>query len=210
MNIANVIGAIVLATGLSGCAVLKQSHTYSPTEGDLVFQALPLEVDLVVAIEGVTESNYSHVGVLHRRAGEWTVIEATGAGVIYTPFKKWKSVSRDGRWAAFRVKAAHQEHLADFLENLYPHAGKPYDFKYELGRENLYCSELVFHAWKKTTGNEMGKLTALGDLNWKPFLEIIKKYNGRPMPPDRKIISPIELSKAAQLERVYNHGLDDE
>ena len=208
MNIANVIGAIVLAAGLSGCAVLKQSQTYSPMEGDLVFQALSLEVDLVVAIEGVTESDYSHVGVLHRRAGEWTVIEATGAGVTYTSFEKWKSVSRDGRWAAFRVKAAHQEHLADFLENLHPHAGKPYDFKYELGREHLYCSELVFHAWKKTTGKEMGKLTALGNLNWKPFLEIIEKYNGGPMPPDRKIISPIELSKATQLERVYNHGLD--
>jgi hypothetical protein len=54
----------------------------------------------------------------------------------------------------------------------------------------------------------MGKLTALGDLNWKPFLATIEKYNGGPMPPDRKIISPIELSKAAQLERVYNHGLD--
>jgi len=208
MNIGNVIGAIVLAAGLSGCAVLNQSQTYSPMEGDLVFQALSLELDLVVAIEGVTESNYSHVGVLHRRAGEWTVIEATGAGVIYTPFEKWKSVSRNGRWAAFRVKAAHREHLPEFLENLHPHAGKPYDFKYELGQENLYCSELVFHAWNKTTGQEMGKLSALRDLNWKPFQSTIEKYNGGPMPPEREIISPIELSNAAQLERVYNHGLD--
>jgi hypothetical protein len=174
----------------------------------LVFQALSLEMDLVVAIEGVTDSNYSHVGVLHKRNGVWTVIEATGSGVIYTPFEKWKSVSRDGRWAAFRVKAAHRGHVPKFLANLHPHAGKPYDFRYELGQEKLYCSELVFHAWNKTTGQEMGKLTALGDLNWKPFLATIEKYNGGPMPPDRKIISPIELSKAAQLERVYNHGLD--
>ena len=106
------------------------------------------------------------------------------------------------------MKAAHREHLPEFLANLHPHAGKPYDFKYELGQENLYCSELVFHAWNKTTGQEMGKLTALGDLNWKPFQATIEKYNGGPMPPDREIISPIELSKAAQLEQVYNHGLD--
>jgi hypothetical protein len=174
----------------------------------LVFQALSLEVDLVVAIEGITESHYSHVGVLHRRGGAWTVIEATGGGVIYTPFERWKSVSRDGRWAAFRVQAAHRKHVPTFLANLHPHAGKPYDFKYELGQEKLYCSELVFHAWEKTTGQKMGKLTALGDLNWKPFLATIEKYNGGPMPPDRKIISPIELSKATQLKRVYNHGLD--
>ena len=69
MNIANVIGAIVLATGRSGCAVLNQSQSYSPMEGDLVFQALSWEVVLVVAIEGVTESNYSHCGVLHKRDG---------------------------------------------------------------------------------------------------------------------------------------------
>ena len=45
-------------------------------------------------------------------------------------------------------------------------------------------------------------------MNWKPFQATIEKYNGGPMPPEREIISPIELSKAAQLERVYNHGLD--
>jgi hypothetical protein len=208
MNLVTVIGTIALAAGLSGCACLQQSRTYTPAEGDLVFQALSLEVDLVVAIEGITESHYSHVGVLHRRGGAWTVIEATGGGVIYTPFERWKSVSRDGRWAAFRVQAAHRKHVPTFLANLHPHAGKPYDFKYELGQEKLYCSELVFHAWEKTTGQKMGKLTALGDLNWKPFLATIEKYNGGPMPPDRKIISPIELSKATQLKRVYNHGLD--
>ena len=45
-------------------------NNYEPQEGDLVFQALPLDLDLVVAIEGVTESHYSHVGVLHKRDGE--------------------------------------------------------------------------------------------------------------------------------------------
>ncbi|MGY8650841.1 MAG: hypothetical protein ACKVKM_08555 [Verrucomicrobiia bacterium] len=134
MKIANVFGTIALAASLSGCAGLEQSRTFSPQEGDLVFQALSLEVDLVVAIEGVTESNYSHVGVLHKRDGAWTVIEATGAGVIYTPFEKWKSVSRKGRWAAFRVNAAHRGHVPKFLANLHPHAGKPYVFKYDLGQ----------------------------------------------------------------------------
>ena len=203
-----VFGLIILAVGLSGCAGFRLCQSYTPAEGDLVFQALPLDVDLVVAIEGVTESHYSHVGVLHRRDGAWTVIEATGAGVIYTPFEKWKTVGRDERWAAFRVKAEHREHLSKFVANLHPHAGKQYDFKYELGENKLYCSELVYHAWRQTTGQQMGKLTALGDLNWKPHQATIEKYNGGPVPPDRKMISPIELSKAAQLERVYNHRLD--
>ena len=183
-------------------------NNYEPQEGDLVFQALPLDLDLVVAIEGVTKSHYSHVGVLHKRDDEWTVIEASGPGVIYTAFDKWKTHGRNKRWAAFRLKAEHQKNIPQFLVNLHPHAGKEYDFKYELSENKLYCSELIYHAWKKTTGQMMGKLTKIGDLNWKPHQKTIEKYNGGPMPLDRQMISPIELSKASQLQRVYNHGLD--
>ena len=132
-------GLIIL---FAGCAAIEAPKQYKPREGDLVFQALPLEVDLVRAIEGITRSHYSHVGVLHRRYGEWTVIEATGAGVVYTPFEKWKSIGRDERWAAYRVKAKHREHVGEFLTQLHPHAGKPYDFSYELSEDKLYCSEL--------------------------------------------------------------------
>jgi hypothetical protein len=39
---------------------------YSPKEGDLVFQSLP-KMDLVVAIEGVTHSPYSHVGIVIKK-----------------------------------------------------------------------------------------------------------------------------------------------
>lgn len=173
-----------------------------------MFQALPLNVDLIVAIEGITESNYSHVGVLLNRGGEWTVIEASRPGVIYTPFEKWKTKGRKGRWAAYRLKTAHQEHIPQFLENLKPHIGKPYDFKYELSENKLYCSELVYHAWKNSTGQEMGKLTRMRDLNWKPHKATIEKYNGGPVPLNRQVITPIELSKAGQLQRIYNHGLD--
>jgi len=136
------------------------------------------------------------------------VIEATGAGVVYTPFEKWKSIGRDERWAAYRVKAKYRKHVGDFLRQLHPHAGKPYDFSYDLSEDKLYCSELVYHAWAKATGQKMGTLTELGDLNWRPFSATIEKYNGGLMPPDRQLISPVELSKAPQLERVYNHGLD--
>ena len=185
-----------------------KSNNYEPQEGDLVFQALPLDLDLVVAIEGVTKSHYSHVGVLHKRNGEWTVIEASSPGVIYTPFEKWKTHGRNKRWAAFRLKAEHHKKIPQFLLNLHLHTGKEYDFKYELSENKLYCSELVYHAWRKTTGQKMGKLTKIGELNWKPHQKTIEKYNGGPMPLDRQMISPIELSKASQLQRVYNHGLD--
>ena len=65
MKIANVFGTIALAASLSGCAGLEQSRTFSPQEGDLVFQALSLEVDLVVGDLVVGAS------CLHRLRRRW-------------------------------------------------------------------------------------------------------------------------------------------
>jgi hypothetical protein len=49
-----------------------------PREGDVVFQSLP-HGDLVDAIEGISQSPFSHCGVVVRGAdGGWRVIEAIG------------------------------------------------------------------------------------------------------------------------------------
>ena len=196
----------------SGCMSITKSDklpAYEPRDGDLVFQALPLNVDLIQAIEGITQSHYSHVGVLHRRKGKWTVIEACAPGVIYTPFEKWKTIGRNERWAAYRLKLQYRPLIPKFLRNLHSHAGKPYDFKYEFTDDKLYCSELVFHAWEKTSNKAIGRRENILTLNWKPYLATIEKYNQGPLPTSgRMLISPRSLSRARQLERVYNHGLD--
>jgi len=203
------VGLLFVAIiSLAGCSGVSQIAVYEPEEGDLVFQALKRDQDLVVAIEGVTKSDYSHVGVLLKRSRQWEVIEARGSGVLYTPFAEWKKIGRKGRWAAYRVKKAHRRHLPQFLAALHPHVGKPYDFKYELSEKKRYCSELVYHAWKEATGQPLGRLARLGDLNWEPHQATIEKYNNGPVVLERKIISPMALSRAEQLKRVYNHGLD--
>jgi fatty-acyl-CoA synthase len=70
----------------------------------------------------------------------------------------------------------------------------------------------LYHAaplgWCTTAHRLGGTVVVMEKFDPESALATIEKYNGGPMPPDRKIISPIELSKAAQLERVYNHGLD--
>ncbi len=50
---------------------------YEPREGDVAFQSLPHN-PLIDAIEGSTDSPFSHCGILHRGSSGWLVIEAIG------------------------------------------------------------------------------------------------------------------------------------
>ena len=50
---------------------------YTPKEGDVIFQSLP-DSDLTRAIEGATNSPYSHTGIVIKKNGDWYVREAVG------------------------------------------------------------------------------------------------------------------------------------
>jgi len=81
--------------------------------------------------------------------------------------------------------------------------GRPYDFKYRMDDDALYCSELVYRAYKNATGEQLGKPVRLGDMNWKPHEATIRKYEGGPPPLDVMIIAPKHLAEAEQLEKVF-------
>ena len=188
----------------------KASEVYHPRAGDVLFQALPRGVDLVEAIEGVTRSNYSHCGVVLKGTdGDWKVFESIGlVGAI--PLKNWVSRGRGKKFSAFRLKEEHASELPKFKSALAKYAGRPYDLRYRMDDKFIYCSELVYKAYRDATGKPLGKLAKLGDLNWRPYLATIRKYEGGDPPLDREMITPIDLSKAPQLQKVFDNGMAEE
>ncbi len=184
---------------------LVYSSLYEPKEGDVVFQSLSRTSDLIRAIEGVTESKYSHCGVVIQIDGKWYVNEALGE-VHSTPLKKWIKRGRGSKIDAFRLKKEHLQHMPEFIKALDKYQGRPYDIRYRMEDNFIYCSELVYKAWRDATGQELGKLEKLGDLNWEPYTDTITKYEGGDPPLDRLMITPISLSKASQLEKVPLFG----
>jgi hypothetical protein len=180
--------------------------SYSPKEGDIIFQALPNASDLVRAIEGITESCYSHCGVVIRSNDEWLVNEALGA-VHSTPLFDWIKRGRGNYFSVFRLNTEYQGNIPNFLESLKKYQGKPYDAKYELDDWKIYCSELVYKAYYDATFEELGVLVELGSLNWKPYEKTIRKYEDGPPPLNRRMITPINLSKALQLTKIYSVGM---
>jgi hypothetical protein len=87
------------------------------------------------------------------------------------------------------------------------YAGRPYDMRYGMDDETIYCSELVFKGYRDATGRTAGKVEQLGTLNWRPFEAFIREMEGGKLPLDREMITPRALSEAEQLAPLYRHNL---
>jgi hypothetical protein len=179
---------------------------YSPQEGDVVFQSLP-HGDLVDAIEGITHSPWSHCGVVLRNdKNQWVVIESI-YNVHETPLFLWMFRGRGGDFAAYRLDSKYSPLIPDFKTNLISYMGRPYDFDYDMTNDQaVYCSDLPYLAFGKTSGEKMGMLEKLGDLDWKPYEHFIQSEQGGRLPLDRVMITPAALAHAPQLHEVYRTG----
>lgn len=166
----------------------------------MLFQSLPHN-PLVDVIEGCTHSNFSHCGIAHRAKSGWTVIEAIGP-VKETPLKEWVTQARDGKVSVYRLKPAYQPFVTRFVAATRTYYGRPYDASYEFDDEKIYCSELLFKAFRAATGESLGTVQRLGELDWKPYRKIIEQIEGGPVPVQRAMITPQKITEAPQVERV--------
>lgn len=174
---------------------------YQPKEGDLYFQSLPRNA-VVNAIEGASESPYSHCGILVRKVDEWFVLEAIGP-VMETPLAKWIKQARDKHYNVFRLEAEHKGKIPAFIKAARKYMGRPYDIRYRMDDEKIYCSELIFKGYRDATGESLGKLVKFGDLKWVRHTPVILAIEGS-IPLNRIMITPRHLSEAKQLEKVFS------
>ncbi|OGV72522.1 MAG: hypothetical protein A3K19_32815 [Lentisphaerae bacterium RIFOXYB12_FULL_65_16] len=165
----------------------------------MVFQSLP-RCPLVDAIEGATGSAYSHCGIVVKSNGKWMVLEAIGP-VTETSLYAWVNRGRGGAFDVYRV-ALSDEKMTRFIAEARKYLGRPYDVRYQLDDERIYCSELIYKAYLAATGEEIAPLVKLGDLNWKAFEQTIRQYEGGDPPLDRMMITPVAVSTSPKVTRV--------
>ena len=152
---------------------------------------------MVTAIEGATHSNFSHCGIVAQDNGGWVVYEAF-APVGPIPLGDFMARGRDRAFLVKRWKSEQQQHVPAMLETVRKLHGRPYDERYRLDddREAIYCSELIYLAYRDATGGEsLGRLVTLGELKWKPYEELIEQIEQAPPPLDRQIITPRDLAQ---------------
>ena len=197
--------AALCAAYFSNAHVIFYYLGYSPRDGDIVFQSLPRS-ELVDAIEGITHSPFSHCGVVIRDGNRWKVIEAIG-DVHSTPLLRWMQRGRAAGFAVYRFDSKFDPLMPAFKKHLISYSGLPYDFDYSMSDSEIYCSELPYKAFREASGEKMGELEKLGDLNWKPFETFIRSIQGNLLPLDRVMITPSSLSQAPQIHPVYRKGI---
>lgn len=181
------------------------TRKYQPREGDFIFQSL-VKSELVRLIEGATHSSFSHVGIAMRNdAGNWVVLEAMGT-VHETPLWQYIARGRLDHFAVFRLKPGYARFLPGFMEEIGKYQGRPYDYRYDMDEEFIYCSEFPYKAFLTVSGIALGKTERIGELDWKPFEKTIRKMDAGGLPLERVLISPVNLSRAGQLELVFNNG----
>jgi hypothetical protein len=211
---ASILAAAVPLLALGAYGVWDQTRTYptprttsigyEPVEGDIVFQALPPN-DLTRAIEGATGSSLSHCGVVALDRGRWVVIEALGT-VRETPLEQWIGRGRLGYVLACRLDDRFRGDIPAFIAACRTYLGRPYDTRYRMDDEAIYCTELPYKAFRQVTEQQLGELVRLGDLRWQPYEQTIRKYEGGDPPLERLMITPRDMAEAEQLRVVFESG----
>jgi len=187
-----------IASGLALAAPLLR-------EGDIVF--LSEKGNFAKAIQLATHSPYNHVGMVFFLKGQPFVFEAVGP-VQFTPLDRWVKRSKDGRFAAKRLKNADaiwtKEALGKLEALTRKYKGKPYSWTFDWSDQKMYCSELVWKLVKGSTGLEVGAFQKMRDLDLSnPLVQKeLKGHFGKFIPGGLELISPAQIFNSNLLEPV--------
>ncbi len=188
-----------LLLAVSGCG---NSSAGQLRDGDIIFQTS--RSNQSAAIQRVSRSRYSHMGIIFLQDGKPYVYEAVGT-VRYTPLEKWVSRGEGGHYVVKRLREADRLLTADAVAKLRQAArkfgGKPYDLTFEWSDDRIYCSELVWKIYERGLGIRIGRLQKLRDFDLSDTgvkAKLRERY-GNHVPMEETVISPREMFSAEGL-----------
>ena len=161
--------------------------------GDIIFQIL--ESGQGLAVQLATKSKYSHVGIILEKKGELYVLEAIQP-VQETPLKEWIKRGKNNHYVVKRLKNADKVVTEQVIKEMkkieedFIHTN--YDIYFGWDDNLLYCSELVFKLYERTTGIEIGELKVMGDydLSHPEVKRLMTQRYGQNPPLEEPMISP--------------------
>ncbi len=138
-------------------AANAQKHPINLQEGDMVFQDLDCG-PLCDAIEAVTEGyqgrDFSHVALIVKTNKELRAIEAIGSKVSSISIDSLFMRCNDPKkYLVMRLIPEYKYLITDACKYAKSALGKPYDDRFIMNNDSLYCSELIYHAFESHKKN---------------------------------------------------------
>ncbi|PHR46170.1 MAG: peptidoglycan peptidase [Fluviicola sp.] len=184
----------------------KDKSKTSFLEGDIVFQTSSSRQSS--AIQLATNSKYSHCGILLKnREGKLMVAEAVQP-VRITPIKEFIKRGDDHHYVIKRLinreSILTNEVTTKMEELFYSLEGRDYDIKFEWSDSKIYCSELVWKIYERTTGIRLGEPKPLKEysLNSKLVKKTMEQRYGEDIPWDEPMVAPSTIFDSELLETV--------
>jgi len=178
-------------------------------DGDIIFQVS--QSDQCKAIQLATKSKYSHCGILFKENGQFYVYEAVQR-VSKTPLENWIARGDNQHYVIKRLSNAESVLTNDVISQMkkecQKHLGKNYDMTFEWSDDRIYCSELVWKAYKNVADIEVGQLEQLQDFDLShPIVQQkVKERYGHKIPLKETVISPAAIFNATNLETILSEN----
>ena len=189
------------SVALTWCLLAHAAAAGEPQleSGDVVFQTSRSAQSL--AIQHITQSPYSHVGLVEVSSDGAFVLEAIGT-VSRTPWRRFRARGAGGKVLVLRLGGLSPAQRGEVLAAARRFLGRPYDAQFGWGDERLYCSELVHKAYL-AAGVELGALERLGQLHVAGMEAALRARYGR-VPLGLELVTPASLARDEKLAAVYS------
>lgn len=182
---------------LAGCSALASADV-PVRPGDLVFHESRSSQGAIIA--EVTESRWTHVGIVFERRGRPWVLEAVEP-VRWTRFDRWRARAVDGRYIVRRPREPLSEaQLRALSREGARYLGRHYDARFEWSDRRLYCSELVWKAYERALGLRLTEPQRFSELRLSArAMALARRRLGRMPHADEPIVTPAALVDSPHL-----------
>lgn len=170
-------------------------------DGDIIFQTNVSGQGK--AIQLATKSKYTHVGILMKQDGAWYVYEAVQP-VSKTPLEVFIEEGDSGKYIIKCLSGSdtllRMDEMARMKTYLTSQLGKDYDPYFNWTDSALYCSELVWKAYRKI-GVEICELRRLKSFHLESKLvkQTMRERYGDKVPYEEKVVSPGDIFESSRL-----------
>ncbi len=195
----------VIALALLASACSAKGALPALRDGDVIFHTSRSSQS--VAIQRATGSKYSHMGLIVHRKGRPFVFEAIST-VQFTPLDRWIQRGTGSHFVVKRLRNADTLLTPKALEKLRSaagrFAGRPYDLAFGWSDDRIYCSELVWKAYDRALGLQLGRLQKVRDFDLSdPAVRAkMRERYGNDIPLDEPVISPVAMFASSLLVTV--------